>query len=596
MDNMNKTISENTKVALLLTCIFNSNEQRQCKILTPNGYGYFAFWLRAYKYELADLLQQDKLGTILAHWSQADSHPIIKKNIALDRLDRTIADITPARIQTLLGRGASLSMALDKWTAAGIWVLARSDNNYPKKIKQALKHQSPAILFGVGNVELLAKPAIGFVGSRDCEAQDQAATAHYVNAINQNGFQVVSGAAKGVDSHAMLASLSNGHSSIGIVADSLFKASVNKQWREYLKSEQLVLITPFYPESKFSPADAMARNKFIYLLSSATVVIRSGETGGTWKGAEENLKKGWVPLMVSEHKSPNYPANQALLDGQITKAKLQAQKITPALSSDDFIRLLNEGQSSQVAQQVSQQTASSSQQASLLDETVGGDLFDQTPEAVKAPEYPKRPVRPLTSSYADKDEMDFSAMASDEEPQIIESPIDQPTEKIIEQRKDPRLTEFENDEQETQEQPNSLLSNLSNSSNDDIESEKTDVIDPNAPPWEVEKTISTTLETTSIESIESDDSTVSLQIDPDDLQAEIENKPTLSPVSHALFEQISALIEASTDKKISHAQIESELPECAILGKAALNKWIKHLLEQGYLQQPTRKKEYSIVS
>ena len=32
------------------------------------------------------------------------------------------------------------------------------------------------------------------------------------------------------------------------------------------KANNLVLISPFFPEGRFTPANAMARNKFIYLL------------------------------------------------------------------------------------------------------------------------------------------------------------------------------------------------------------------------------------------------------------------------------------------------------------------------------------------
>ena len=42
----------------------------------------------------------------------------------------------------------------------------------------------------------------------------------------------------------------------------------------------------------------MQRNKYIYCLSDAALVVHSGEKGGTWSGARENLKKQWVPLWV----------------------------------------------------------------------------------------------------------------------------------------------------------------------------------------------------------------------------------------------------------------------------------------------------------
>lgn len=61
-----------------------------------------------------------------------------------------------------------------------------------------------------------------------------------------------------------------------------------------------VLVSPFYPEAGFSAGNAMARNKYIYCLADSSLVIHSGKKGGTLNGAEENLKKAWVPLWVKQ--------------------------------------------------------------------------------------------------------------------------------------------------------------------------------------------------------------------------------------------------------------------------------------------------------
>lgn len=320
MDNIEKTISENTKAILLLTTYFNNHDIRQCKPLTVNGYGYFARWLNTFEYQPSDLLNQTKLDEVFERWQSPENHLLVKQKVALNKIDQTINDITPQRISALLDRGVSLSMALEKWSAAGVWILDRGHTLYPPQFKSVLKEQAPAVLFGIGNAQLLSKPSVGFVGSRDAEDKDLEATDHYVQMINNIGFQVVSGGAKGIDSRSMLSSLSNGNSSVGVLADSLLKASVNSQWRPYLKSNSLALITNFSPESRFSPANAMARNKFIYLLSQATIVVCSGESNknkksGTFEGARENLKNKWVPLLVSQHKTPIHSGNLSLLKG-----------------------------------------------------------------------------------------------------------------------------------------------------------------------------------------------------------------------------------------------------------------------------------------
>ena len=64
-------------------------------------------------------------------------------------------------------------------------------------------------------------------------------------------------------------------------------------------SGDLVLISPFSPEAGFNVGNAMSRNRYIYGLADAAIVISSTpDRGGTWNGALEDLKAGWVPLWV----------------------------------------------------------------------------------------------------------------------------------------------------------------------------------------------------------------------------------------------------------------------------------------------------------
>lgn len=371
MHNINEILSENTKAILMLTNYFNNNELRQIKPLTINGYGYFARWLNTYSYQPMDLLNQPKLDEILHSWQEIQSHDQVKNKVKFTRIDQTITDITPERIKTLLARGASLSMALERWSSAGVWIIDRGHRLYPSTFKLALKDQAPAVLFGIGNPELLAKPAIGFVGSRNTDELDLSATSHYVSSVSELGYQVVSGGAKGIDSHAMLSSLEKGNTSLGIIADNLLLASVNAQWRKYLKSNQLALITPFYPESKFTPANAMQRNKYIYLLSKATIVVCATEStkskkSGTFEGAKENLKNNWVPLLVSDHRNPLPQGNSILL----------VQSNVTNISLDMPIEQWNKlvvGENSQADNTVPNNLEHDSKQADLFGEATGED-------------------------------------------------------------------------------------------------------------------------------------------------------------------------------------------------------------------------------
>lgn len=276
-------MNANTDAILLLTSRFSNGGAEGARPLTPTEWGRFAFWLREQGRSPADLLK-GSLSESLAGWS-----------------DKTV---TSARIKALLDRGHALALALEKWNRAGIWVLTRSDPAYPRRLKQHLKGSAPAILYGCGNQELLGASSIAVVGSRNASEQDLASAHALGGRIAYGGYAVVSGGARGVDEAAMLGALEAGGTAVGILADSLLRAATARKWRDGLLSGDLVLASPYHPEASFNTGNAMGRNKYVYGLSMAAIVVHSGTKGGTWTGAEENLKKSWVPLWVRKTEDP----------------------------------------------------------------------------------------------------------------------------------------------------------------------------------------------------------------------------------------------------------------------------------------------------
>ena len=100
---------------------------------------------------------------------------------------------------------------------------------------------------------------------------------------------------------------------VGGPADSLLRATVNRDNRQGIEDGRLVLVSSFNPEAGFNAGNAMQRNSYIYALSYAALVVQSDlGKGGTWTGAVENLKHGWVPLFVRDDPASN--GNAALIE------------------------------------------------------------------------------------------------------------------------------------------------------------------------------------------------------------------------------------------------------------------------------------------
>lgn len=225
-------------------------------------------------------------------------------------------NLDPRRVVNLLERGAMLAFKVESWTSKGIWILGRSDENYPRRLKQKLKHLSPPILYGVGNQALLSRGGLAIVGSRNVDDEGIGYTERIAQKCAEQSIQIVSGGARGVDSAAMISAINAGGTSVGILADSLLKASVSIKYRDGIRQGRLVLVSPYDPSAGFNAGNAMNRNKFIYALADHALIVDSAyEKGGTWAGAKEELKR------------ENHPPVWVRLDGKVSAGNEQLVKL-----------------------------------------------------------------------------------------------------------------------------------------------------------------------------------------------------------------------------------------------------------------------------
>jgi len=267
------TLSDNTQAVLLLTSpLLTSGTEGAgaAKVLSAREYGQLALRLLQNRHQPADLLNGSR-EMLLASAS---------------------AELDPGRLNQLLSRGFQLGQAVEHWANRSITVISRADETYPKRFKQRLKLQAPPLLYACGNLELLNGPALAVVGSRATPEVLLQQTTQIGELAASADVVIASGAAKGVDEAAMLGALQAGGSAIGVVADSLEKMAAKPIWRQALIDGRLLLLSAEAPSSRFQVWRAMARNKLIYALADAALVMSSAQgTGGTWEGAEEQLTK-----------------------------------------------------------------------------------------------------------------------------------------------------------------------------------------------------------------------------------------------------------------------------------------------------------------
>ena len=278
---MDETLSLNTKAILLLTApliLGRGKGNESSDLLKPGEYTKLADYLQDRGRQPAELLgpDADQIITDYPHTHDKD------------------------RLRRLLDRGFLLSQAVERWHTRAIWVVSRADGGYPQRLKVRLKKNSPSLLYGCGDREILNSGGLAVVGSRN--AND--ALLEYTQEVSRLAAKaqrtIVSGAARGVDQAAMSGALEAGGRVTGVLADSLERSVMKRENRNRLLERQLVLISPYDPSAGFNAGHAMQRNKLIYSLADTALVVNADlNKGGTWAGATEQLEKlHLVPVFV----------------------------------------------------------------------------------------------------------------------------------------------------------------------------------------------------------------------------------------------------------------------------------------------------------
>jgi predicted Rossmann fold nucleotide-binding protein DprA/Smf involved in DNA uptake len=290
---MMTTLTPNTQAILLLTApLVAGRGDLSAKLLTLGEYNRFARLLREKQKQPADLMGNDAEEVIT----------LCAQQFGRERLDG------------LLGRGFLLSQAVERWSARNLWVISRADSTYPKRLKARLKEDAPPLLYGCGDLALLEKGGLAVVGSRHVDEELICYTEGVGKLAAEAHRTLISGGAKGIDRAAINGVLQSGGEAVAVMSDGLERAAVAHENRESLIDHRLALVSPYDPAAGFNVGNAMQRNKVIYAIADAGLIVTSDfEKGGTWAGAIEQLEKfHFVPVFV---RNGNHPGrgNSALI-------------------------------------------------------------------------------------------------------------------------------------------------------------------------------------------------------------------------------------------------------------------------------------------
>lgn len=160
----------------------------------------------------------------------------------------------------------------------GVRLLCSCEPDYPKYLKAV--NPTPPVISVLGNVELLHKPCVAIVGSRNASAIGLRFARQIAHELGEEGFTIVSGLARGIDAQAHDGSLDTG--TVGVLGggvDNVYPRQNAELFSEMRERGALVSESPL--GYRATARDFPRRNRIISGLSQGVVVIEAAERSGT---------------------------------------------------------------------------------------------------------------------------------------------------------------------------------------------------------------------------------------------------------------------------------------------------------------------------
>lgn len=159
-------------------------------------------------------------------------------------------------------------------------------------MKRISKH--PKKLYAIGDIELLQKPSIAIVGSRDCTEYGRKYAAQFASSISMSNITVVSGLAIGIDSVAHENSMEEKGKTIAVMGSGfnyIYPKENENLFKEIIEKGGLI-ISEYPPNTKPNLKTFPFRNRIIAGLSMAVLVVEAKFRSGSGITARCAFKQG----------------------------------------------------------------------------------------------------------------------------------------------------------------------------------------------------------------------------------------------------------------------------------------------------------------
>lgn len=157
----------------------------------------------------------------------------------------------------------------------------KEDRLYPKRLKEI--NNAPKKIYIEGNKKILNEISISVIGSRSHSDYGRRMCEKFTKELVENGINIVSGMALGIDSIAHKTCIKNGGKTIAVLPsglENIFPKQNKGLYTDIIDSGGTV-ISEYIPEFEANSNTCLKRNRIVSGLSIGTLVIEAGYRSGT---------------------------------------------------------------------------------------------------------------------------------------------------------------------------------------------------------------------------------------------------------------------------------------------------------------------------
>lgn len=183
---------------------------------------------------------------------------------------------------------------------AGIGLVGYYDEEFPEILRKTInedgKLDPPLLLWYRGDFSITKLPGIAVIGTREATPEGIAGGTYLAGEFAKRGFNIVSGLAIGCDTCGHKGALKVGGKTTAILANGLDHDSIYPPENQNLAKEIVenggLLISEYRIGTPVNRYNLVARDRLQSGLSLATLVVQTGESGGTMHAATATLQAG----------------------------------------------------------------------------------------------------------------------------------------------------------------------------------------------------------------------------------------------------------------------------------------------------------------